>query len=313
MSGWFRRLAVLATACLALWSGATASADGSGRDRRETLTWEGRERSVLLHLPPSAAGRLPLVVVLHGAGGNSAAFAEETQFAAAADASGFAAVFPDGIGTEPGKLSWDAHICCGAALAQKSDDIGFIVALIDRLTGELPIDRHRIYATGMSNGGMFAYQLAAARPDLIAAIAPVSATIGGTSRDGEPFVIAPLDRPMPVMIMHGRKDPYVLFDGGTSKLLNYPNRSNMAVADALAFWAKVDGCGGPPEREEVEPGRLARVDYPECGKGSAVVLWELVTGDHNWPPSDMTFPAPDGGKRSAAAEILAFFAEHRRE
>jgi polyhydroxybutyrate depolymerase len=317
--GWrWLRPAFAVAAALWIALGAARAEDGV-LDRRETMSWEGRERSFLMHLPGASAtgvfpvDGLPLVIVLHGAGSDGAAFAAETQFATAAEAAHVLAVFPDGIGTEPGRLTWNAHFCCGVALAQKSDDVGFIVALVDRIAAELPVDRQRIYLAGMSNGGMFAYQLAAARPDLFAAVAAVSATIGGTSRDGEPFVIAPPDRPMSVMIIHGRRDPYVLFDGGTSKLLGYPKRSNMSVADALAFWTKVDGCGEPPERAEIEPGRLARVDYPECRGGSEVVLWEIVDGEHNWPPADLTFPAPDGSRRSAAPEILAFFVAHRRE
>jgi polyhydroxybutyrate depolymerase len=304
------RLVLALTGLLSALAG-TAAAD----DRRENLTWEGRERSYLLHVPSTAGSDklLPLVIVLHGAGGNAADFAEETQFAAAAEERHMLVVFPDGTGTEPGKLSWNAHFCCGAAVAQKSDDIGFVIALIDRLATELPVDRTRIYATGMSNGGMFSYQLAAAHPERFAAIAPVSGTIGGTSRDGERFVIAAPDRPVPVMIIHGRKDPYVLFDGGSSALLNFPKRSNMAVADALAFWTNTNGCGPTPERVEAVPGKLMRSAFPECRDGSEVVLWEIEDGDHSWPPSDMAFPVRGGGSRSAAAEILAFFAAHRRE
>jgi polyhydroxybutyrate depolymerase len=219
-------------------------------------------------------------------------------------------VFPDGIGTEPGKLTWNAHFCCGAALRENSDDIGFIAALIDRIASETAVDRSRIYATGMSNGAMLAYQLAAARPDLFAAIAPVSGTIGGTTREGERFVIAPPDRPVPVMVIHGRKDPYVLFDGGSSTILGFPKRSNMAVADALDFWAKADGCNPSPETSEPEPGILRHVAFADCRAGSDVQLWELEQGEHSWPPA--TFPAPDGSMRSAAEEILAFFAAHRR-
>src|SRR6266576_3041597 len=58
-------------------------------------------------------------------------------------------------------------------------------------------------------GGMLSYQLAAAHPQWFAAIAAVSATVGGTSRNGNRFVIAAPDRPVPVMIIHGRKDPFV--------------------------------------------------------------------------------------------------------
>jgi polyhydroxybutyrate depolymerase len=223
-----------------------------------------------------------------------------------------AVVFPDGSGSEPGRLSWNAHFCCGVGAAEQVDDIGFIGALIDRVGATLPLDRDRVYATGMSNGGMLSYQLAAAHPQWFAAVAPVSATIGGTSRNGDRFVIAAPDRPVAVMIIHGRKDPFVLFNGGSSALISYPKRSNMGVADALSFWSAADGCASPPVLSEPAPGRLRRTAYGTCRDGSEIVFWEIEDGEHNWP-ADVRFPASDGFPRSAAAEILAFFARHSRD
>jgi polyhydroxybutyrate depolymerase len=278
-----------------------------------TLSWGGRERSYLLAAPPGAdsAVALPLVIALHGAGQDAGSFAWETGFVEAAAAQRMLVVFPNGSGTEDGRLSWNAHFCCGVGAAEQVDDIGFVGALIEDIAKRRAIDRKRIYATGMSNGGMLTYQLAAAHSQWFAAIAAVSAAIGGTSRSGEAFVIAPPDRPVPVMIIHGRRDPYVLYDGGSSALISYPKRSNMAVADALSLWRAADGCGPEPARNEPEPGRLLRVDYGDCRDGSTLVLWEIEDGEHNWP-QDVRFPAPGGTTRSAAEEILAFFAGHKR-
>jgi polyhydroxybutyrate depolymerase len=305
-----RSFGAVALVLSALLGARAAHADDGGQ--RFTLSWDGHARSYLLYAPPNAGGKLPLVVALHGASQDAAAFAEETQFATAGAAMGMAVVFPDGSGTEPGRLSWNAHFCCGVGAAEQVDDIGFIGAMIDRIAATLPIDRKRVYATGMSNGGMLSYQLAAAHPQWFAAIAPVSATIGGTSRNGDRFVIASPDRPVPVMIIHGRKDPFVLFDGGSSALVSYPKRSNMGVAEALSFWTAADGCAAPPVLSEPAPGRLRRTVYGTCRDGSEIVVWEIEDGEHNWP-ANVRFPAPDGAPRTAAAEILAFFAGHSRE
>ncbi len=304
---------LVATLGFASLLGAVAARADDGGLVPGTLFWNGLERSYLLHVPSGAGSnaRLPLVVALHGAGQDAASFAEETRFAEAADANGMLVVFPDGSGNEPGKLSWNAHFCCGIGAAEEVDDIGFISALIDRIAARFPVDGKRVYATGMSNGGMLSYQLAAARPDRFAAIAPVSAAIGGTSRNGDRFVIATPDRPVSVMIIHGRSDRYVLFDGGSSLLLSWPKRSNMSVADALAFWSAADGCMAEPARSEPETGKLRLIDYGDCRDGSTLVLWEIKDGEHNWP-AGVQFPAR-AAMRSAADEILAFFAEHRRE
>ena len=162
----------------------------------------------------------------------------------------------------------------------------------------------------MSNGGMFAYQLAAMHPEWFAAIAPVSAAIGGTSRSGDSYMIRAPARPVPVMMIHGRKDSYVLFDGGSSPVLHFPNHWKTSVADALTFWAAVDGCAPVPKVSEPVPGKLSRTDFVDCRDGSAVMLWEIEQGEHEWPTIE--FPSPEG-PITAAAAILDFFAEHRRE
>jgi polyhydroxybutyrate depolymerase len=82
------------------------------------------------------------------------------------------------------------------------------------------------------------------------------------------------------------------------------------VADAVSFWTAADNC--PQEAKDDEPvaGVLKRVDYRGCADGSEVVLWEIMNGDHSWPQD--IFPSAVG-KRSAAAEIVDFFAAHGRE
>ena len=273
----------------------------------KTLDWQGAQRSYVLYAPETGAIQpLPLVLAFHGAGGNAREFAAETKLALPALERGMMVVFADGTERAPGRRVWNAHFCCGAAQA---DDIGFVGAMIDQVAKDRLLDRKRVYATGMSNGGMFAYQLASAHPEWFAAIAPVSATIGGTMRDGQVFVIGVPKQPVSVEIIHGRKDGYVLFDGGSSPNLKFPNRWKLSVADAVSFWTAADGCPMNAVKDEPVAGTLKRTVYRGCADGSEVVMWEIVEGEHSWP--DDTFP-PDG-KRSAAEEIVSFFAAHGRE
>lgn len=251
-----------------------------------TLQWQGQERSYLLFVPPGAGDKpLPLVIAFHGAGGNAADFSEETGLAKPGAAHGMLVAFADGTERTPGRRVWNARFCCGGDAVQRVDDIGFAGALIDRIARERPIDRKRVFATGMSNGGMLAYQLAAAHPEWFAAIAPVSAAIGGTMRDGQVFVIGVPKLPVSVEIIHGRKDSYVMYGGGSSPNLKFPNRWKLSVADAVSFWAAADGCPPTAESDDAVHGVLERVAYRGCGQGSEVVLWRIMEGDHNWPPN----------------------------
>jgi polyhydroxybutyrate depolymerase len=282
-------------------------------DQRGTLAFGGAERSYVLHLPPGdASAPMPLVLAFHGAGADGASFAGETKFGAAADATGMAVVFPDGAASTPGRGTWNALFCCGVAVSQKLDDVGFVGALIDAIAAAHPIDRKRVYATGMSNGGMFAYRLASERPQWFGAIAAVSAAVAGVARDGKAYIYDPPSEPVPVMIVHGRQDELVLYDGGSSPSLKFPNHWKISVADSLSFWTAADNCPVTPKTGTFAGGRLRVVDYAGCKNATEVVLWTIADGDHSWPAPDMAFPGPDG-TRNVAAAILAFFAAHPRQ
>lgn len=49
------------------------------------------------------------------------------------------------------------------------DDVAFVEALLDDLATVVNVDPKRVYATGISNGGMMCYRLAAELSDRIAA------------------------------------------------------------------------------------------------------------------------------------------------
>ena len=94
----------------------------------------------------------------------------------------------------------------GLAMRRRVDDVGFIGALIDKLSIDYPVDPKRIYATGMSNGGMMTHRLGIELADRVAAIAPVVATVFGDER--EPT------RPVPALMINGMLDKSVPFRGG---------------------------------------------------------------------------------------------------
>ncbi len=315
---WKRRAGVTVAAAadiilLALFLGAPTSAqaatDRYGYEHGKFM-WQSVERSYLLRVPPKASGSLPLVIALHGAGGSAGGFAEETRMGAAGDAMKMMVAFPAGVERVPGRETFNAQICCGDAVAGQVDDIGFIGALIEDVAAHHKLDRARVYATGMSNGGMLAYQLAARHPEWFAAVAPVSATIGGMTRVGSTYIIPIAKTPVPMMIIHGVQDDDILYGGGTAPRLNYPNRWKMSVADALSFWATVDGCRGAPEETEPVAATLKSTLYAQCRDGTQVHLWSIENGGHAWP--DDIFPAK-GGQRSASMEILNFFSGFKRK
>ena len=168
-----------------------------------TLKVGGQNRSYLVHVPAKYDGKtpVPVVLALHGAAMNGPMMAVFCGLNPKADAAGFIAVYPSGTGAGP-LLLWNAG---GFADKDRPDDVAFIRALLDDLGSVAKVDPKRVYATGMSNGGMMCYRLAAELSDRIAAVAPVAGTMA--------IAKASPKRPVPVMHFHGTADALIPFDG----------------------------------------------------------------------------------------------------
>ena len=95
------------------------------------------ERRYLLHVPTDlpAEGAVPLVVVLHGAGGDPEEIEAGSGWNALADERRMVIAYPEGEGG-----NWNAGACCGVAVREAHDDVGFLEALIDHLDGFAQID-----------------------------------------------------------------------------------------------------------------------------------------------------------------------------
>ena len=112
-----------------------------------SLTHAGRVRTYLLHVPPQAADKKPLAVVLnfHGGGGTAKGQKEWSGLDAVADREGFLVVYPDGTGRFGRRLlTWNAGTCCGYARANAVDDVGFVLTLLADLAARTPVDHTRI-------------------------------------------------------------------------------------------------------------------------------------------------------------------------
>ena len=287
-------------ALLSLLSAAIAyviAAPFSPGDHSLTIKHGGRERSAIVHVPARAAAKQnpPVILNFHGGGGHGSNEQQYSLTDGLADRENFIAVYPNGTGRLGEKLlTWNAGSCCAYAALHQVDDVGFVRALLAELSSQLPIDRRRVYATGMSNGGMMAHRLAAQASDLIAAIAPVA---GG-------MVVPTIrsSRAVPVMHIHSVDDPRALYGGGlgspfpmTKSQVFHPNIDQM-----MAKWVAHNGCAAESAVADRRADRYARGHtatkyvYSNCRDGAEVVLWKLSGAGHVWP----------GGKQKVMERIL---------
>ncbi|CAN5762919.1 PHB depolymerase family esterase [soil metagenome] len=271
-------------------------------ESRRTIVAGGVERAYLLHLPaPVSVGRpMPVLLVLHGAGGDGAGIASHTGLTRPAIERGYAVVYPDGIGRR-----WND----GRGTSAGQDDVEFVRLLLHSLGAELPVDSRRIYVTGISNGAGLAYRLACDLPGAFAAIAPVA---GAPAAALEERCAA--TRPVSVISFQGTDDRLMPYGGGN---VAAARGRVLSAARSAALFAEVNGCTAPPTVTE-EPDtatdgtRVRRSAYAGCRDGHETVLYTIEGGGHTWPGG------PPVGRRvgrvsreiDATRTMLDFFDRH---
>jgi polyhydroxybutyrate depolymerase len=277
------------------------------------------QRQVILHIPPtySPDSQSPLLIVLHGRGQEASAIQDLTGLDTLADQYGFVVAYPNGSG-EPGstQLSWNAGHCCGYALENNIDDVGYVETLIDFFVERYAIDPDRIYLAGLSNGGMLAYRAAAELSAKVAGIAPVAASLGGQLVEGgETIIPDPPAVPVAVIAFHGLQDTRVLYAGGIgtpekAPAFIYP-RGDIPVAESIAFWVEANSCDSVPSEESLDQGKGTVDRYENCQGDADVVLVTLVDGCHEWPTSGAG--GRTDGNVCASQMMLEFFLEHPKK
>ena len=254
----------------------------------------GMERSYILYVPAieNPSRPMPLVFDFHGRGSTGEAQFNYSNFDALADKHKFILVSPNGIGN-----TWNAGDCCGVAVEAAIDDVSFTEDTIEHVSREYCIDPHRIYASGMSNGGYMSYRLACEMADRIAAIGPVAAR-------NRTLACAP-SRPVPMIAMNGTEDI----------LVDY----SLAVS-SVEMWIASNQCSGEQQivykKEDV-----TCVSYSECAQGATTEFCTVDGGGHSWPGAiDLFELDPEvffwAGKTTesidASIKIWNFFAGHPR-
>ena len=273
---------------------------------RHTLEHAGRQRVYHVYVPgvEEVTGSLPLVIALHRFVEDGPAMARITGFNQLADREGFFVTYPDGL-----MRNFEAY---GTG---SRDDIGFLRAMVDAIAEKHPVDRRRVYATGMSNGGFMALRLACEAPDLVAAVAPVMATLpenlADACRDGGP---------VPILMIHGTADPVIPYEATEIEAGPGNPRAVLPVPETAALLAARNGCTGEtsetalPDIDPNDGTRTHVVHHHGCPDTAEVLLYRVEGGGHTWPGGREPWPGFIVGKTSrdfSATEVIwEFFSRH---
>ena len=252
------------------------------RDFSASLDIGGLERIYHVHLPSSYNKELkwPLVIQLHGGGGEGKQLNALTGFWDLSDKEGFIVISPDAIARNWNDGRGDFYV---KSHIENIDDVGFISAIIDKAVMDLNADAGRVYVTGISNGALMSHRLGGELSNKIAAIAPVAGNF--------PYQMAPLlspSRPVPVIIINGTEDPLVPYQGGYITLGFQKRGRVLSVDDTVKFWMEKNGCVSNPVIKEIpdtaDDGTAVTVtSYTGCRNGSDVILYSVKGVGHTWP------------------------------
>lgn len=296
---------MMRAALLALLAAAGLAA--SAEDIQRTVAVAGITRTYYIHLPHGVkpVKPAPLVVVFHGGGGNASNAERMSGMSGKADQEHFIVAYPNGSGRLGHTLlTWNTWVCCGYALDSHADDVAFVRAMVEAIERDYAVDRSRVYATGLSNGGMMTYRVGCELADVFAAIAPVAGALN--TDDCRPA------SPLSVIVFHGTADHHILFNGGkpVTNVDRHPRVDN-PVSFALGFWSGRDGCAGTPTREQ--HGHVIHETY-SCPEGLGVELYAIEGQGHAWPGGEkgMRFGNVDSPTTEISATDLMweFFMRH---
>ena len=274
-------------------------------DSTSTINLNGVKREYRLHVPPGYAKghAAPLLLVLHGGGGEPKGTERLTGMNAVADREGFLVAYPAGLGRH-----WnDGRSEVGAT----AGDVALLSAVIDDVARRYDVDRGRVFATGISNGGFMSTRLACELSERVRAVGIVAATMSETLH-----ATCQPQRPVAVVMFSGTDDPLVPYAGGSVR----GDRGKILGAEATAsFWARTNGCAPQPERSELpvvdasDPTRVSLARYPSCRPGAEVRLYTIHDGGHTWPGGRAYMPAFLVGKVSRQIDADQVMWEFFRE
>jgi polyhydroxybutyrate depolymerase len=263
----------------------------SGFVRDNVIEVAGIKRFYDLYLPNDLPKTpRPLVMLFHGNGGSAAQLmgldgkpAPFKIWQEIAEREKLILVIPQGTVADNGKQGWN-DCRADATTNPSTNDVAFISTLLEVIAAKYPVDKQRVYASGISNGGHMVLRLALEIPNSIAAVAVVAASMPATSE------CSPIKQPVSVLFMNGTKDPIAPFAGGEMGLGSSKGErgSIVSTAAAVQYWVSQNQTKTTPETKTIDfdpndGGFVLRSEYCCAQNQTSVVLYAVDGGGHTEP------------------------------
>jgi polyhydroxybutyrate depolymerase len=292
--------------------------------QKRFIRHQGTSRYYLVYLPKSYNSAVPTPVVLnfHGGGGSAEGHQRTSQMNRKADSAGFIAVYPAGTRRDASPVRllnrfWNigegpnGHYYSNSDPVSEIDDIGFVDKLLDDLESNFNVDKKRVYATGLSNGGILTHLLACKLSHRIAAIAPVAAPYWGY-----PDQCNKAKGLISVILFHGTSDVCAPYDGGISQCSSRKaiDRIFISARETADIWIAKNNCDGNA-KINYQRGEVTCETHDACTDDSAVTFCTIDGGGHTWPGGrPYSLPGLNIGKTTSDIDandaMWEFFEKH---
>jgi polyhydroxybutyrate depolymerase len=275
--------------------------------------FDGRNRTADLYVPQNISKPLPVVLMLHGAGGDSIKAAQQTRWCDYAERENFIALFPNGLAIDPSRKSsflrnpqvWNSGVERGAAYSPIADDIGYIDSLLNTLSTTYSIDEKKIFAAGFSNGGGMTWRLALQLSRRFAAIAPICTY----NSIPEPWT---QEEPVSAIVINCLDDPFIPIEGGPVKdIWSRSEIQRPSVVAAVEQYAEMMNCR--LQREECINSEVKLRAYRSKALNPSVDFYTIANAGHAYPGGPHLLSERIAGKPTdamdATAVIWKFFSQ----
>ena len=266
--------------------------------QKQTITWQDTQREYIIHVPSSwdSTSPRPMMYVLHGLGVDISQLDAELNPSFYSNLSGWIIVLPQALNASVDALGqhvdigtmWNAGLTFEVfnqtfAPNSEVDDEGFLLALMDSINLQYPIDYDSIYIVGGSMGGFMTNVMGIKYSDKLAGIAPISGPIPNNVVDS--LANTHLD----VLYFHGTNDAVISYEDGSTDAIPYIGNVSLGLGaeQTVSWWVKANACDSVPVVDSLEDRcedglNFVRYKYSNSEDSTKVQFIKAIGGEHTW-------------------------------
>ena len=234
----------------------------------QSLIHNNESREYMIYVPEmyDESTKVPILFNFHGGSGTASGHVYFSDMRLIADTANFILVYPQGLYNV-----WNNSLSSDSNSKNKTDDFGFVEAMISKISSDYSIDATRVYAMGFSNGADMSHALACVLSDKIAAIVSMGGLLyKHTSENTNPS-------PKGIMSIHGTNDNERPYYNGIDGYY-------LSIEKMHEYWISHNNINTPPIIYSFSSKGLSidYYSYKNSIKNISIDHYKVVDAGHDW-------------------------------